>query len=79
MFTEETSEEREPHFDCRDALAAVEGTGIVCPDIDNQLMRTYFGFFIRSGFLPGPGVNDTAEGAPHPTTMHRRDIHETSA
>jgi thioester reductase-like protein len=41
-------------FDCQQALAALEGSSVTCPPIDDALLRTYFSYFIRSGFLDSP-------------------------
>jgi amino acid adenylation domain-containing protein/thioester reductase-like protein len=55
MFTEQTSAEREPLFDCQRTLQGLSGTGITCPPIDAQLLCTYFDYFVRSGYLlPAP-------------------------
>jgi thioester reductase-like protein len=42
------------HFDDRNTRAALAGTGIACPDLDTELLTTYFDHFIRTGFLPPP-------------------------
>ncbi|MFM9435110.1 amino acid adenylation domain-containing protein/thioester reductase-like protein [Janthinobacterium sp. CG_23.3] len=56
MFTEQSSDEREPQFDCRYTLDGLAGTGIACPEVDEQLMRTYFHYFNQSGFLSREGA-----------------------
>ncbi|MET9552761.1 amino acid adenylation domain-containing protein [Streptomyces sp. NPDC006645] len=50
-------------FDAEETRRALEGTGIGCPDIDEQLFRTYVAYFTRTGFLPPPS---RAAGAPQP-------------
>ncbi|NYI04014.1 type I polyketide synthase [Allostreptomyces psammosilenae] len=35
--------------------AALEGTGVECPPLDAQLIRTYLDYFIECGFMDGPG------------------------
>jgi amino acid adenylation domain-containing protein/thioester reductase-like protein len=35
-------EEAEMHFDCRNVDTGVAGTGLCCPPLDAQLLRTYF-------------------------------------
>ncbi|WP_405800100.1 amino acid adenylation domain-containing protein [Streptomyces sp. NBC_01506] len=47
-------------FDARDTRGALEGTGIVCRDVDEDLFRTYVEYFTRTGFLPPPAVPRTA-------------------
>ncbi|WP_405678596.1 amino acid adenylation domain-containing protein [Streptomyces sp. NBC_01511] len=47
-------------FDARDTRRALEGTGIVCPDIDEELFRTYVEYFTRTGFLPPPAMSRAA-------------------
>jgi hypothetical protein len=34
--------------------AHLAGTGIACPPLDADLIRTYLGWFARSGYLPAP-------------------------
>ncbi|MFD3522930.1 amino acid adenylation domain-containing protein [Streptomyces sp. NPDC058653] len=41
-------------FDARDTRRALAGTRIVCPEIDEELFRTYVAYFTRTGFLPPP-------------------------
>jgi amino acid adenylation domain-containing protein/thioester reductase-like protein len=53
LFTEETTDEREPSFDCTNTAQGLAGSGIACPDVDVDLMTTYFSYFTRSGFLEG--------------------------
>jgi thioester reductase-like protein len=50
-------QETEPRwFDCLNALAGLANTSIVCPPVDENLLQTYFSYFIRSGFLEPPQV-----------------------
>lgn len=42
---------RMPSFDCYNTLNQLTGTGILCPPTDEALLRTYFSYFIESGFL----------------------------
>ena len=51
---------RMPELDCRNTLTALAGTPIVCPPIDLRLLRTYFEYFIRTGFLAPPGVSSAS-------------------
>ena len=52
-----------PTVNCGRARAALEGSGIVCPPIDDALWARYFDFFIKTGYLqpaaaaPAPGDN----------------------
>ncbi|HSL84780.1 MAG TPA: thioester reductase domain-containing protein, partial [Thermoanaerobaculia bacterium] len=34
--------------------AALEGTGITCPRLDEELLRRYLGYFVETGFLKAP-------------------------
>jgi thioester reductase-like protein len=43
-----------PTFACKNTLAGLANTSIVCPPIDSKLLKTYFSYFIRSGFLDSP-------------------------
>jgi len=43
-----------PEFDCKNTLDGLPGTSIVCPQIDDKLLKTYFSYFISSGFLEPP-------------------------
>lgn len=40
---------------CRNTLTGLEGAGISCASIDEDRMRLYLDYFVRSGFLPPPG------------------------
>jgi thioester reductase-like protein len=41
-------------FDCQNTLDHLAGSSIVCPPIDEQLLRTYVSYLIRSGFIEAP-------------------------
>ncbi|MEU2158743.1 amino acid adenylation domain-containing protein [Streptomyces sp. NPDC019396] len=41
-------------FDTTATQSALEGTGIDCPVVDEELFSVYLGYFVRSGFLPVP-------------------------
>jgi amino acid adenylation domain-containing protein/thioester reductase-like protein len=47
-------EERIPLFDTRNARMALQGTGIVCPPVDDALLNKYLKYFQQIGFLPPP-------------------------
>ncbi|MFE1744013.1 amino acid adenylation domain-containing protein [Coleofasciculus sp. H7-2] len=42
------------HIDCQNTLAGLEGTSIVCPPVNRELLSTYFSYLIRSKFLKAP-------------------------
>jgi thioester reductase-like protein len=42
---------RRPHISCQATLKALEGSSIVCPTIDSQLLMTYTAYLIQTGFL----------------------------
>jgi hypothetical protein len=41
-------------FDDRNTREKIAGTDIACPEIDDRLLRTYFDWFVESGFLEPP-------------------------
>ncbi|MCI3225753.1 non-ribosomal peptide synthetase [Streptomyces sp. NP-1717] len=53
-------------FDAGDTRRALEGTGIVCRDIDEALFRTYVEYFTRTGFLPPPAGRRAGGPSPVP-------------
>ena len=67
LFFESTPQEqmpertREASFDCQNTLAGLAGSSIVCPQVDAQLLSTYFAYFIESGFLDAPPARGTCE------------------
>jgi len=52
---EEVSEEQVfmPPFDCRNTLAALEGSEVRCPPVGPALLGTYLGYLVSSGFFNG--------------------------
>jgi thioester reductase-like protein len=48
------AEERVPVFDTRNARVALQGTGILCPPVDDALLEKYLDYFLKIGFLPPP-------------------------
>ncbi len=42
------------HFDAREALAALTGTGLSCPPMDAELLGRYMDFSVRAGLVPPP-------------------------
>ncbi|RKH63013.1 thioester reductase domain-containing protein [Corallococcus llansteffanensis] len=60
LFTEDTPSEdvgyagSEPHFDTTNLHAALEGTGIVCREVDPAFLRLYLDYFVSIGYLPPP-------------------------
>lgn len=51
---EQTSNSEVLKFDCQNTIDGLAGTSIVCPPADDELLRTYFSYLIRSGFLNPP-------------------------
>jgi hypothetical protein len=47
---------RKPKVSCEKTIAALAGSSITCPPIDDKLLRTYFSYFIQSGFMKSPGI-----------------------
>jgi hypothetical protein len=39
-------------FDRSRTMRALDGSGIVCPPIDDAMLNRYFRYFVDSGFLP---------------------------
>jgi amino acid adenylation domain-containing protein/thioester reductase-like protein len=48
---------------CKNVISGLEGTSIVCPSINAQLLSTYFSYYIRSGFLEIPEICRNPEPA----------------
>jgi thioester reductase-like protein len=58
------SARREPlRFDYRNTTEGLAGTSIACPPVDDELLGTYFSYFIRSGLLEAPPTNAGALGS----------------
>jgi amino acid adenylation domain-containing protein/thioester reductase-like protein len=49
-------------FDCRNTLAELANSNIVCPPVDEALLQTYFTYFAKAGDFPPPG--ELHNGAP---------------
>jgi amino acid adenylation domain-containing protein/thioester reductase-like protein len=43
-----------PRFDCANTLAALQGTGLVCPPLDSALLGLYLNRLMQTGILPMP-------------------------
>jgi len=41
---------------CKNVISGLKGTSIVCPQINAQLLSTYFSYYIQSGFLKTPKI-----------------------
>jgi thioester reductase-like protein len=54
--TAAAGEQPELRFDGTNTARGLEGSGIVCPPVDERLLRTYFDAFVRSGFLEPVGA-----------------------
>jgi thioester reductase-like protein len=42
------------NISCQTTVAALDGSGIVCPEIDSTLLTTYLRYLVSVGFLPPP-------------------------
>ena len=40
-----------PQYDCAATVRALEGTSVVCPEVDDRLLRVYFSRYVSSGLL----------------------------
>jgi hypothetical protein len=43
-----------PRYDCGQTQRELDGSGIVCPPVDAQLLGTYLRYLRRVGFIPSP-------------------------
>ena len=63
---EAPSRPKQLQFDYQNTLTGLEGTSIVCPPADADLVSTYMSYFIRSGFLdtstPGRKIDPPLQG-----------------
>ncbi|MBO9998897.1 MAG: thioester reductase domain-containing protein [Cyanobacteria bacterium SID2] len=41
-------------FDCQNTISGLASTDITCPPVDDNLLETYFSYFIKTGFLHPP-------------------------
>ena len=46
--------QRRVKLNCQATVAMLAGSSIVCPSVDSQLLKTYFSYFVRRGFLKPP-------------------------
>jgi amino acid adenylation domain-containing protein/thioester reductase-like protein len=53
---QEPSQPQIIQIDCQNTLEQLEGTSIICPSINSELLETYFSHFIHSGFLDAPAL-----------------------
>ncbi len=53
--TELYMQERRPEISCEETLEALEGSGIVCPSLDAQLVGKYLSYLMQNGFLTAVG------------------------
>lgn len=44
-------EMHQPEFKCVQTQAMLDGSGVVCPELDEALLALYFEYFERTGFL----------------------------
>jgi thioester reductase-like protein len=55
IFSEDTfALDEDTRFDAQNALKSLAETPITCPPVDNDLLMTYFLYFIETGFLDRP-------------------------
>jgi thioester reductase-like protein len=50
-------------FDCQNALAGLDGSGITCPPVDAGVFANYLSYFVDSGFLQPPPPEQTGDGS----------------
>jgi myxalamid-type nonribosomal peptide synthetase MxaA len=53
-FDQQEISAQKVHYDCRKTLQALEGSGIVYPDVNDEIFHRYISYFIRSGFIKAP-------------------------
>ncbi|WP_440899943.1 thioester reductase domain-containing protein, partial [Actinosynnema sp.] len=51
----ELQQQVDPMDECRVLLAALEGSGISCPPVNEQWAHSCFSFLVENGYLPAPG------------------------
>ncbi|MBW4619912.1 MAG: thioester reductase domain-containing protein [Cyanosarcina radialis HA8281-LM2] len=59
---EVSSPARMLQYDCQHTLEELIGSSIVCPPVNAELLKTYFAYFIRSGFLEAPLLTPGGDG-----------------
>ena len=52
-----------PKFDSHNTLTHLQNTTITCPPADAALLDRYFDYFVRSGFIKPPQLQEIARGA----------------
>ncbi len=52
---------RMPELDCQETLKLLREAELVCPPVDQNLLKTYFTYFTDSGFLPQNSVNNQCQ------------------
>ncbi|MBW4553454.1 MAG: thioester reductase domain-containing protein [Aphanocapsa sp. GSE-SYN-MK-11-07L] len=50
-FSEQYKQSTDPQISCSATQTALNGSSIVCPPVNAELLNTYFSYFIRSGWL----------------------------
>ncbi|OQK16460.1 hypothetical protein AU255_00700 [Methyloprofundus sedimenti] len=53
-ISDSAEEAHSPHFSCKKTVIALRDSGVVCPDIDNEIVHRYIAYFIRINFLNPP-------------------------
>jgi hypothetical protein len=61
FFSSDRPEQVEQQVDCRNTLQYLADSGIACPPLDANLVKTYVDYMLDSGFLEGFSEN-TATG-----------------
>jgi amino acid adenylation domain-containing protein/thioester reductase-like protein len=62
-FLEMYFEGRIPQFECTNMENALEGTDIVCPPVDDEMLSLYLSYFLRTGYLSPPAVRPAVQDA----------------
>jgi thioester reductase-like protein len=53
-FDQQETSAQKVRYDCRKTLQALEGSSIVCPDVNDKIFHRYISYFIRTGFIKAP-------------------------
>ncbi len=56
--TEISAQIQRPQLGCQNTLQSLTGSTIVCPEVNIDLLKTYFSHLIHSGFINPPTVNN---------------------
>ncbi|HEY9670379.1 MAG TPA: thioester reductase domain-containing protein [Waterburya sp.] len=50
--------QRRVKLNCEETVVRLAGASITCPRVESKLLKTYFSYFIRSGFMDAPATAD---------------------